>query len=77
MEANYHQIIGDGYYISITRVFQYVNLRRYALSANGRKENATRYGIALTLDEWDTLVIRIREVNKLLHLKSVKPCETV
>jgi Transcriptional Coactivator p15 (PC4) len=73
--VHYHKHIGGGYYVSISKNFMFINIRRYFLPVNAKKEQPTRCGIALTLNQWDTLLVKVRELQELLpELKTIIPC---
>lgn len=73
--VDYNQHVGGGYYVSVNKDFKCVNIRRYFLPPNATKELPTRCGIALRLSEWDTLLVKVRELQERLpELKIVKPC---
>jgi hypothetical protein len=73
--VDFYRHVGGRYYVSISKAFRCVNIRRYFLPPNSTKERPTRCGIALKLDEWDTLLVKIREIQERLpELKTAKPC---
>ena len=73
--VDYYQHIGGPYYASISLKFKCVNIRRYFLPPNTTKERPTRSGIAVRLDEWDALLLKIRELQERVpELKTSKPC---
>ena len=73
--VDFYRHIGGRYYVSISKAFRCVNIRRYFLPPNAVKERPTRSGIALKLDEWDLLLLKIRELQECLpELKTAKPC---
>ena len=52
-----------------------VNIRRYFIPPNSTKERPTRSGIALRLDEWETLISTIHDLHGTLpELKDATPC---
>ena len=73
--VEYSQHIGGKYYVTISRGIKCVNIRRYFLPPNCTKERPTRSGIALRLDEWETLTAKINDLHeKLPELKVASPC---
>lgn len=73
--VEYQQHIGGKYYVTIFKGIKCVNIRRFFLPPNCKKERPTRSGIALRLDEWDALVVKIDELHqKLPELKLATPC---
>ena len=73
--VDYYRHVGGRYYVSISKDFKCVNIRRYFLPQNATKERPTRSGIAIRLNEWDTLLVKIRELHERLpELKDAKPC---
>ena len=75
--VDYYQHIGGRYYVSISKEYRCVNIRRYFMPPNTTKEVPTRSGIALRLIEWDSLLLKIRELQEHLpELKLDKPCYT-
>ena len=70
-----YQHLGGRYYASISKDFRCVNIRRYFLPPNTTKERPTRSGIALRLDEWDSLLLKIDQLHEQLpELKNAMPC---
>lgn len=75
--VSYYQHIGGRYYVTISKDIKCVNIRRYFLPHNSKKERPTRSGIALRLSEWESLVPKIRELqDQLPELKNAKSCYT-
>ena len=73
--VDYYQHIGGRYYVTITKEYRCLNIRRYFMPPNAAKEIPTRSGIALKLTEWDSLLLKIRELQEHLpELKLAKPC---
>lgn len=73
--VEYYQHVGGKIYVTISKDFKYVNLRKYFLPKSGEKELPTRIGIALRLSEWDMLIEKIKELHKELpELSVAKPC---
>ena len=73
--VDYYQHLGGRYYVTISKEYRCVNIRRYFMPPNGTKEVPTRSGIALRLDEWDSLLLKIRQLQECLpELKLAKPC---
>jgi hypothetical protein len=73
--VEYCQHIGGKYYVTISRGMKCVNIRRYFIPPNSTKELPTRSGIALRLDEWETLISTIHDLHRTLpELKAARPC---
>jgi len=73
--VDYYQHVGGRYYVTISKDYRCVNIRRYFMPPNATKEQPTRSGIALRLSEWDSLLLKIRELQERLpELKLAKPC---
>lgn len=74
--VDYYQHIGGRYYVSMSKDVRCVHIRRYFMPLNSSKEHPTRSGIALRLDEWDTLMTKIPQLVECLpELKDAKPCD--
>jgi len=73
--VEYSQHIGGKYYVTISTGIKCVNIRRYFLPPNSTKEQPTRSGIALRLDEWEVLKSKIDKLHQHIpELKAARPC---
>jgi hypothetical protein len=73
--VEYSQHIGGKYYVTISQGMKCINIRRYFLPLNSKKERPTRSGIALRLDEWGTLATKVYELHERIpELKVARPC---
>src|SRR6218665_3920480 len=79
LKANQHvdhsHHIGAKYYLTVSTGVKCVNFRRYFMPKNSDKERPTPGGIALRLEEWETLFSKIDDLyRQLFELKVASPC---
>jgi len=73
--VDYSHHIGAKYYVTISTGIKCVNFRRYFMPKNSGKKRPTRSGIALRLEEWETLVSKIDDLHRQLpELSVASPC---
>lgn len=73
--VDYKQHVGGAYYVSISKDFPCVNIRRFFRPSNSIEERPSRSGIALRLDKWPSLLTAITNLHKRIpQLKSARPC---
>jgi len=59
--VTYKTHIGDGWYVTVNKTFDHIDIRRFYMYGTG-ESNATRVGIPLTVSEWTKLYSTIPHI---------------
>ena len=65
--------LGGGIFATLSSDFRAVNIRRFFQPQGEIVPHPTKKGIALRLNEWDSLMTRLDDINKLINTDE-KPC---